>query len=445
MRHRYRSPVIQWTLTGIVLIAILLGCIGGVAWIYGGSIGEGPAKLEATRLASAVVTEWVGTSQYEKQDQTQQHNLIAAFGQVLNLPFTHPLAMITNQLPATRTPYAAATSTQASLFQTITQWEGKNPQQKRIALGWIPYNTTSATIEMIRESPGITVISPKWLSVAENGTVTNRIQPEVVNYAHQHGISVWALVDNQFRANLTHQVLSSAAIRTRIVNQLVQLVKTENLDGINVDFENLYSADQDNFTKFVGQLHAALAPMHKTLSVDVTTDIVFLHDDAAYFHAGLAANADYVALMAYDEHWGGDKTPGPVADVPWVTRAVEDLLNTGVPANQVILGVPFYGRFWYVHNSGWVQDTAVALPNIDDVLRIHHATARWDAKLGVATVRYPKPDGYEIGWYDTAKTLAMKLDLVSEYGLAGVAVWSLSLSDKQTWSMLVDSLRQSVS
>ncbi|MCL6625577.1 glycosyl hydrolase family 18 protein [Alicyclobacillus shizuokensis] len=442
MRKTRARHVAHSILTCVWIVLLGCGCLGGVAWIYG---EQGTTKLEASRLATAAVTEWVGTPQYEKADQVQPHSLMAALGQILNLPFTQPVTMITSQLPATQTPYVPTSSDQAGLFQTITQWESKLPQQKPIAMGWIPYNNVSSTIEMIRESPGITVISPKWLTLNSDGSISSRIQPEVVQYAHQHGISVWALVDNQFRANLTHQVLSSPATRRRAVQQLVHLMKVQDLDGLNIDFENVYSADEDALTQFVEQLHKALAPLHKTLSIDITTDIVFLRDDAAYFHAGLAAQADYIALMAYDEHWGGDKTPGPVADVPWVTQAVEDLLNTGVPANKVILGVPFYGRFWYVHKAGWVSDTAVALPNIDDILRIHHATAHWDGKLGVATVRYPKPDGYEVGWYDTPRTLAKKLNLVSEYGLAGVAVWSLSLSDKQTWTTLTDNLRQALS
>jgi spore germination protein YaaH len=445
MRHTKWQDFVHWTLVCFALMLLVSGCLGGVLLVYGGGSWQSAARLEANSLATAEVSELVGSPQYEKSDQVQRHSLVAALGEVLNLPFTRPLAMLTSQLlsfhPAVDD---SAPSSQSSLFQTITDWEGQT-SAKPIALGWIPYNTVANTIQMIKESPGITVISPKWLKLKPGGQIVSQVQPQVVAYAHQHGIRVWALLDNQFSAKLTHAVLSSTSARAQTVQQIVALAKRSGLDGINVDFENVYSADQANLTKFVQQLHTALAPLHKTLSVDITTDIVFLQDDAAYFHAGLAAAADYIALMAYDEHWGGDKTPGPVADVPWVTRAVDDLLNTGVPADKVLLGVPFYGRFWYVHKNGQVSDTAVALPDIDNVLRIHHAKAKWDEKLGVASVRYTKPDGYELGWYDTPETLRLKLNLVNDYGLAGVAVWSLSLSDHQTWSTLVDSLRQSIS
>ena len=54
--------------------------------------------------------------------------------------------------------------------------------------------------------------------------------------------------------------------------------------------------------------------------------------------------ADYVVLMAYDEHYNGSDE-GPVASIDFVKKGVEDTLKE-VPADQLILGIPFYTRIW---------------------------------------------------------------------------------------------------
>ena len=48
--------------------------------------------------------------------------------------------------------------------------------------------------------------------------------------------------------------------------------------------------------------------------------------------------------MAYDEHYNGSDE-GSVASIGFVRQGIEDTLKD-VPAEQVILGVPFYTRVW---------------------------------------------------------------------------------------------------
>ncbi len=312
-------------------------------------------------------------------------------------------------------------------------------------MGWIQLSSPQASIRMMQENPGINVISPGWYTVSSSGHLLDCAQPSVVSYAHAHGKKVWVMLDNQFSASLTHFVVSNPTRRQQLVDEIVAACKRDKVDGVNIDFENVLSSDEANFTAFVSSLHQALQPLHDKVSVDITTDIVFLADDAAYFHAGLAAASDYVVLMAYDEHWAGDPTPGPVADVPWVTQGVNDLLDTGVPADKIILGLPLYARFWHVYNNGSVSSEAIPDSNVGAILAKYHATTSWNNALGVAYAKYKKSDGYEEAWYETIDTLNRKLALVQNDDLAGISVWSLNLSSAQTWSNVMQALRQSLS
>lgn len=442
MKPQTKKYTVRWfgTLTGVILL--IGGCLGSLLLLYGGGSWRTAAQLEASSLAATEVSELVGTSDYEQDHQPAQFSWLPAVTRALHLPLANPLAMLEGQLPATDVSYDMAAQSQSSLFRSLTTWESST---KKIAMGWLPYDTSGRTIAKIQQNPGITVISPDWLTLqSTKGEVKNQIQPAVVSYAHTHKIQVWAMMTNQFQAALTHDTLHVDSARKTLVQTVAALAKDNHLDGVNVDFENVKSADQQDFTTFIHELHGALSGLHVSLSVDITPDIVFLKDEDAFFHAGLAADCDYVIVMAYDEHWGGDQTPGPVADIPWVTTAVDDLLDTGVSADKLILGIPFYARFWYVHSDGSVSSEAVAAAQVENVLAAHKAKSAWDDSLGVAHAKYDKPDGYEEVWYETDKTLNRKLTLVNDRGLAGVSIWSLSLSDQQTWSTMIAALRQSL-
>jgi len=441
------SPKIQagtrWIATSFGFLMLSLACVGSLMFLYGGGSWQTTARMEAVNLSAIEVSELVGTETYTKPASRTPHSLLRAFAQTVKLPFASPQNMLSSQLPAASTVPAQPPETQSSLLSSLSTWQNST---KKIALGWIPYATPDETIQMIKDNPGITVISPKWLKLSStSGSVSSSVQSSVVSYAHAHGVKVWALFDNQFDARLTHKVLQDSGARQSLAKLVAQDVKANHLDGLNVDFENVQTLDQGAFTTFVQELHQQLQPLHVTLSVDITPDIVFLHDNAAFFHAGLASVCDYIVVMAYDEHWGGDQTPGPVADVPWVTNAVYDLLDTGVPSDKLILGLPFYARFWHVHSDGSVTSQAVADSAVAGILQSHHATSTWNHALGVAYARYPKSDGYEEVWYETTDTLAQKLALVNDQQLAGTAVWSLSLSDRQTWSTMIQALRQTLS
>lgn len=442
MKAQTKRWTIRWfgSLMGVLLV--IGGCFGSLLLLFGGGSWRTAAQLEASSLATAEITELVGTSDYQAALQPPRFSWLPAITRTLHLPLANPLAMLESQFPANNLALDMATQSQSSLFKSLTAWESTS---NKIAMGWLPSDTPARNIQKIQQNPGITVVSPDWLTlVSKSGAIKNEIQPEVVSYAHTHKIQVWVMMTNQFQAALTHDAIHSPTVRMKLIQSIADAAKEGKLDGVNIDFENVRSGDQADFTAFIHELHRALSPLHISLSVDITPDIVFLQDRDAFFHAGLAADCDYVIVMAYDEHWGGDQTPGPVADVPWVTNAVEDLLDTGVSADKLILGIPFYARFWHVHSDGSVSSEAVADAQVGNILSTHKATSTWDDGLGVAYAKYGKPDGYEEVWYETDKTLGRKLKLVNDSGLAGVSIWSLSLSDQQTWSTLISTLRQSL-
>lgn len=76
-----------------------------------------------------------------------------------------------------------------------------------------------------------------------------------MEWAHKNGYQVWALVANDF-SNIddTSEILNDGLKREYIIKQLLAFAALYELDGINIDFENIYKSDKDVYTQFVREL-----------------------------------------------------------------------------------------------------------------------------------------------------------------------------------------------
>lgn len=238
-------------------------------------------------------------------------------------------------------------------------------------------------------------------------------------YAHQHGVQVWAVVDNGFNGPLSHQILAYRDQQNMLITHIVQEAVNAHINGINLDFEGLLPEDRWNFTDFVQKLATALHAHHMDLSVDLPPDIVPDDNTGAYNHSALAKAANYIILMGYDEYWGGEQIAGPTASYPWVKQSINDMLNTGVPSSKLILGLPFYTQDWTVgKNDSALASEALSLWQTRTLLASTHAKETWNAKLGLHVASFVQNGVKHEIWIEDKRSLLLFADLVSEQHLA---------------------------
>mgnify|MGYP000034295391 CR=1 FL=1 len=67
--------------------------------------------------------------------------------------------------------------------------------------------------------------------------------------------------------------------------------------------------------------------------------------NAYYDRAEQAVFADYVVVMAYDEHYVKGPEAGSTSSLAFVKQSAERTIAE-VPKEKVIVGLPFYSRLW---------------------------------------------------------------------------------------------------
>ena len=325
-----------------------------------------------------------------------------------------------------------------------TAWK---PEKGRINLVWEMMYSKVPDLAAIGKIEGLDVISPTWFQLAnENGKLINRAVPKYVEWAHQNGYKVWALFGNDFgNIKMTEKFLNNTDARDNAIKELLAYAALYKLDGINIDFENIYKKDKDALTQFVRELTPLVREQGLVVSMDVTVPDGSDTWSLCYDRKALGETVDYVMLMTYDQHWKSSPKAGSVAQVTWVEKNLKKVLGM-VPGEKLLLGLPFYTRLW-VEEKDANGKTKVSNPkvltmeNAWKLIEENKAQVTWDEESGQFYTEFSKDNvTYKI-WLEDANSINMKTALVHKYKLAGAAAWRRSDETPEVWKVLNENLK----
>lgn len=305
---------------------------------------------------------------------------------------------------------------------------------EKVVLGWHQVTNADANQyldQVLEGTEGLNVISPTWFSLTDNnGGYKSLASKAYVDRAHELGLQVWALLDNFSDDVQTEVLLSSTSTRRKLINSLMEEVETYNLDGLNMDFEELKPEAGVHYIQFLRELSIPCREKGIVLSVD---NYVPIASNKFYDRKEQGIVVDYVIIMGYDEHYAGSDA-GSVASLGYVQGGIERTLEE-VPKEKVINGVPFYTKIWTEDQNG-LQSKNYGIAAAKEWVDEHDVELYWQQELGQYYGELSTPDGISYLWMEEEESLALKMDLIRSYDLAGVACWKLGLEDEAAWEVI---------
>ena len=317
-----------------------------------------------------------------------------------------------------------------------------NTRDHKINLAWhavagVAGNDTLS--EVMAQTKSINVISPTWFALSDNaGNFTSYATAEYVTQAHNMGLEVWGLVDNFTNEGIdTYEVLAGTTTRTYLINGLIDTALAYDLDGISSGFENISLDAGEPFIEFIRELSIPCRQHGLVLSVD---NYVPMGYTSHYNRKEQGVVADYVIIMGYDEHYNGSETAGSVASINFVEKGIADTVAE-VPANKVINAIPFYTRIWET-NGTTVSSQAVGMELAQQYISDHGIDISWDEVTCQNYGEYQSGSSYYQLWLEDADSIRVKLNIMSKYGIAGVAEWKLGFETASIWDVIEEYMNQ---
>lgn len=323
-------------------------------------------------------------------------------GQVINIPNTKPYIEVNG--------YAVANISESTLARTL------------------PYLTYLSIFSYQAKADGSLYIlyEDKLITQARNSSVAPIMV--VTNIGESGG----------FDSDLASTILNNQEIQNIFINNIISILNAKNYYGVDIDFEYLYPTDREAYINFLRNLKTQLVANNKTLSVAVApkyrdNQSGILYE--AHDYAAIGEIADRVIIMTYE--WGyvyGE----PMAISP--LREVEYVISyavTRIPSNKILMGMPNYAYDWIIP---FVQGTSATTLTNTRALELaieKGATINFDPTAQAPYFNYIDESGKtHVVWFDDAKSIDARLNLVTKYNLAGVSYWTINNFYPVNWSVL---------
>jgi GH18 family chitinase len=236
------------------------------------------------------------------------------------------------------------------------------------------FNTTTTIVRMVGHPIRIGVDGAVDLDRDDRIT-----WPESELLCHAHANDVRMLIPILRGSDTTkhyfQNLLGNATAVKRMASELLAIVTAAGWDGIEFDFEGMWSEiTPGNTFDFAGHhvamikttadmFHASLP--HSTVAITMGAADLTAPSEAivlkAYPIPGLAEVADQIFVMAYDM-WHGDVVcAGPNAPLPAAVASLKSFIKLGAPNEKLIFSIPWYG-YEYRCNSTYTSADAAGMP-----------------------------------------------------------------------------------
>jgi len=240
-------------------------------------------------------------------------------------------------------------------------------------------------------------------------------------------------------------VFNSKTGRDEFARSVKEVTAYFQTDGIDLDWEypaikgfpdhTFRTEDRDNFTALLAALRKENGNSFE-ISFAAGGFTEYINESIDWKEAIKYTN--FINIMSYDLVHGYSTKSGhhtPLYSTPQqlesTDNAVQMLLKEGVPANKLVIGAAFYGRFFQIEPGNPVDlyapckfSHAFSSKDMADSLsKVNGFETRWD---DIAKAPYAiNTNRRLVATYDDPKSIALKTKYALENNLGGIMFWQL--------------------
>jgi len=282
-----------------------------------------------------------------------------------------------------------------------------------------------------RALPQLDWVIPAWLNLqGPDMALHSELNAPAVDAINQikPGIPVLPMIQNSVEGSWDGpglaRLLADPAKRAARLQDIISFLETNKMQGLTVDFETVPGSAQKDLLDFLGELSAEFDKRDWVLLVCVP------FDDPDWNYKAYADVADFVVLMAYDEHWE-EGAPGSIAGQAWFERTLDKRMKDLDPA-QTIIAIGNYGYDWAPGKPGEDVTYQEAIRSAQD----SQSEIDFDADAENPHFSYEEDgDKHEV-WFLDGVTGYNEIHAADIYKPYGYVLWRLGSEDPSVWSVM---------
>ncbi len=293
-------------------------------------------------------------------------------------------------------------------------------------------------------APYLTYLAPFSFQARRDGILKEPLLNNFPAIARANRNVLMMVINNQendqFSNELGRILLNDIPIQNKFLDNIVSTANKYGFRDIHFDFEFLRPTDREAYNNFLRKarqrfksegwlMSTALAP--KT-SATQQGEWYEAHDYRAHGEI-----SDFVVIMTYE--WGYSGGPAQAVSPIGPVRDVLEYALTEMPANKIMMGQNLYGYDWTLPFVQGTVAKAISPQQAIQLAATQKVAIQYDTKAQAPFFKYTAADGKQhVVWFEDARSIQAKFDLIKELKIRGMSYWKLGLSFPQNWLLIVD-------
>jgi len=325
------------------------------------------------------------------------------------------------------------------------------PQPKRniTSLGYLEPlgGTVSPTLinAATKTTPFLTYLALFSYTVNRDGSLNppplNNLKQIAGNNQAALSLVVTNLEEGSFSSELAHIILTVQAVQNNLLDQIINTATSGGYTDVHFDFEFIPQDDREAYNNFLRKAKERLSQAGLLMSTALAPKTSATQQGLLYEAHDYAAHgeiADFVVLMTYEWGYSGGP-PLPVSPINEVRKVVEYAI-TEIDTEKILLGQNLYGYDWTLpFVAGGPPARALSPQQAIALAREQNVAIRYDETAQAPFFTYYDSEGkqHEV-WFEDARSIQAKFNLIKEFNLLGIAYWKLGLAFPQNWLLIQD-------
>jgi spore germination protein len=317
-----------------------------------------------------------------------------------------------------------------------------NPDRRSIDVNGYAFPNIS-DITLRSTLPYLTFLSIFSYEVRPDGSLSTIPDERLIEAARAANVAPMMVITNileggSFDSDLAHTILTDMAVQDTMVQNIITTLENKNYYGLDIDFEYIYPEDRENYNAFLRRITETLHPLGYIVTTAVAPKISSTQPGILYEAHDYAAHGelvDHVIIMTYE--WGYTYGP-PLAVSP--INEVARVLNyavTAIPPEKILMGMPNYGYDWTLPYTPGTAARTVTNTGAVNLAANVGANIQYDTNSQAPFFNYYDSSGRRhVVWFDDARSINARLELVDRFGLGGVSYWTINSFFNQQWLVL---------